>query len=543
MAILQPNRPQGSGFTNLQRILQANQQNRLGSTVSGGIQQAGQSTRQAITAAGQKVKSQAEQERDRQRALEQRTVNVLGNVPAATDDDVGAFEEARAGLSKAPGSVENAAELRQKAREAEQLGQAAGSQAGRYGLLQRYVGGGQKYTSGQQRVDALLLGQTGGEQLRTARKTPLGLQQRAETEILSGSELGKQLGAEAKGLSERTKGRLGEQVTGYDTAMQAQLEAQKAQRQAIVDAITGTGTTQDVELDDATLKQLAEASNQYLKEGSELYNVALDPYVKQNLLYANKQAAQTADDFKKAQMLKRLYGADAIGSTGEILQSYLGSPEQVGQFSSSNVFDVTEGDLADAINKAREGYQGQESGRQKQLGLATRFLGVARPDEYNVSGGYTGAMIRNMPTSQSVYNSMAISDAGNTSALDRVLTEQALSAVQSGSPLSPEQQQAYNKFVKPYNDLAEVQKQANASLARHEQTPGSQRGAYQGTDALRNIYGAGVWNALQSMIERSPDYYGAKAELQKVKDLEAQKAALEKEFSVFRKIKKKAQQA
>lgn len=383
----------GTGYTNIQRILQANKSNQLGSTVAQGVQQAGQAARGSINQAGQAFATEVDKERARQDQEKQRAQRVIGDVTKATDDDVASFEAIRSGQSKGPTGVSNAEELRSKAGEAESLGQAAGSEAGRFGLLQRYVGGGKQYTGGQQRMDALLLGQTGGQQLRQARKSTLGLGDQQATQEMASKEVGKTLQNKAQNLKEETVSGLGRAVTDYDAAMQAQLDNKIAGRQSLINSITGTGLQGPVELDEKTLKDLSDATGGYLTEGKSLMNVDLSPFIKANLLNASKQGAQNTDDLKRAQMIAKLSGEDLGKVEKGLLQSYVANPELAGTFDSSKAFDASNvGQLDTAIQNSKRQYDDKEQVRQNIVKQYVRDLGVAGSG-YSVDGGLFGQVL------------------------------------------------------------------------------------------------------------------------------------------------------
>lgn len=340
----QNNRSQtaGTGFVNLQRVLQANKNNQLGQTVVGGVQQAGNAARGALNQAGQQFQAGLNQEKERLGQEDQRVSRVLGNLPSATDEDVKAFESIRSGESKAPTGLKDTQDLRAKAQEAQMLGQAGGSEAGRFGLLQRFVGRGQQYTGGQQRLDNLLLGQQGGKQLQQARAGTIGLGGQVERGIQGAAARGQEGSNMAKQLAESTIQRLGGAVGDYDAAMQQQLANKRAAIDQILGQFSGTGTNAAIEVDPNRLAQLKEASNNVLGEGTQLFNADISPFVKANELFATKQGAQSAEDFAKAKMLGQLSGQSLAGQdSGNLLQEYLGRENLVGSYDANNPFSVT----------------------------------------------------------------------------------------------------------------------------------------------------------------------------------------------------------
>jgi hypothetical protein len=392
--IKKPNQA-GTGFTNIQRMLQANRSNRLGQTVAGGVQKAGEAARGAISQAGQQFQQDVGKERQRQMGEEQRVQNVLSDVSKTTDDDVAAFEKIRNAQMLGPTGVKNAQEMRSKAEEAENLGEAGGSQGGRFGLLQRYIGGNRQYTGGQQRLDSLLLGQTGANQLRQAKKATAGLGQQAQKQDIAAQETGKLLQGEARGLGERTIKGLEQGVMSYDQAIANKLAEETKKRQDLVKSITTTPydfntatESKPIELDEDLYNKLNEASAGFLSEDQSVYNVDLSKYIDANLMNATKQAVQTEEDFKRAQALNRLSGGDITGDAKSALKSYIDQSQNVGAFYKDNPFKIDKlGDLGDAVAKAKQEYDTKKFNRETEIMNLTRALGIANPGEYFVSGG------------------------------------------------------------------------------------------------------------------------------------------------------------
>lgn len=338
----------GTGYTNIQRILQANKANKLGATVGSGVQQAGQAARGAIGVAGQQFNAGVDAEKNRLGQESERANRILGDVTKATDEDVNAFEGIRGGLTKGPNTISNADELRQQAQEAENLGNAGGSEAGRYGLLQRFIGGNKQYTGGQQRVDSLLLGQTGAKDLRAAKKDTVGLTEQTDSKIQAASELGKELQGRAKNLADTTISGLSNKVVDYDKAMEAariKAEADLSDRQKSDIEQLKSGVITDEDLYEAL----------GIKEGSRLYNTDLSQFyqgLSNNL--ATKQNVQTEADFNKMEALRRLSGNSLTGEASALMPAYT-DKSQVDQFKTNKDYRFDQDALKGAIDTNRMG--------------------------------------------------------------------------------------------------------------------------------------------------------------------------------------------
>ncbi len=164
----------GTGFTNIGRIVNANQGNKLGSTISGNIQNQASQVKQGIQGAQSQFQQQSQANRLDSAENQQKVQSVLQDPTKATDQDVQAFSQYRSGQYGGPTTLPNADQLRAQAEAAKSMGQATGSMGGRQALLQRYAGTPQ-YNAGQQRLDSVLLGQTGANDLRQARRATTGL--------------------------------------------------------------------------------------------------------------------------------------------------------------------------------------------------------------------------------------------------------------------------------------------------------------------------------------------------------------------------------
>lgn len=373
------NQQTGSGFTNLNRYLQANRSNQLGQAVGAGVQQAGQQASGAIQQAGQQFGVLADAEKQRLGQAGQQANTILQDPTKATDNDVESFQKVLNGNSQGPNGVANADELRAKAQGAQQLGQATGSQAGRYGLLQRFVGrGNNNYNLGAQTLDQTLLGQTGASQLKGARASVQGLGQQAEQQIGAAQAQGQELQGQARSLGQQTLGNLQTAATGYDTSMQQKLAAQEASANAALKNFGPNPNNSAIQLSQDQLNQLSAASNGVLGAGTQLFNADLSPYLSLNKLYDNKQAAQSSDDLAKAQALQKLGGqAFAPTSEGAMLQSYTQDPTMAGKFA-ANQFGVTSAnDLSTALGNAGSSYRNQLNPLNSSL-EAAKNTGIGR---------------------------------------------------------------------------------------------------------------------------------------------------------------------
>lgn len=225
----------GTGFTNLNRIMQANRGNKLGQTVAGGIQGQVQGVQTKVKSAQEQFQEEAQKNRlDTAEAAAKRS-EVLNRFtpssgasavqqPAATpaptqaqqtptaqpaaqspvsDDEIKEFNRFRAGAYTGPKELQDAGSLYGQAQQAEELGSLARSASGKQELLRRFVGG-KNYSSGQKQLDASILGQEPG-QLNTATGQARGLVRNVDRTREQASNLAQEYANRAKLFAEETK--------------------------------------------------------------------------------------------------------------------------------------------------------------------------------------------------------------------------------------------------------------------------------------------------------------------------------------------------
>lgn len=243
--------PQGSGFTNLQKYVNANQNNQLGSTINQGIGQVGNNVKSSLDQSQnqfQQDKSTELQKFDPSKikagiqAAQNVTTPTIVNADGTTSNNTvdpsikSDFQYAAAGQYGGPSQLNNYDVLQGQAQDAQNLGNQVSSAGGREALLQRFVGGPGQYTQGNQRFDSLLLGQTGGKDLQQARGQVAGLGQNVNTaeSVAAGQAQA------AQGVADQSKQYATDQVnqaySGVIDPLQQQADQQTAARQAQIDS-------------------------------------------------------------------------------------------------------------------------------------------------------------------------------------------------------------------------------------------------------------------------------------------------------------------
>ena len=212
-APLTPAQKQGSGFTNINRVMQANQGNKLGQTVGSGVQQQGQQVQDQLkkattdfgTASQANRLDTAQNQQLFQQGLQDPTKL------AADQSNVSKFQNILSGKYQGPQGLQNSDQLAAQAASAQQMGQALGSEGGRQSLLQRFVGGNQ-YGQGQQTLDAMLLGAGPQQALNQAKQSVSGVGAKTQSGIEAAQAQAQQLGSRAQQFGQGAQQQFGQNI-------------------------------------------------------------------------------------------------------------------------------------------------------------------------------------------------------------------------------------------------------------------------------------------------------------------------------------------
>lgn len=223
-----PNNPnqKTTGFTNVQDIVRSNRQNRLGKTVQSGVQNVIGQGQQQLQGAQQQFQQGAQQNQIGTAADQAYVNQTIQNPTNVQQTDVDRFANLRSGQYKGPTQLGNREELGARGQELQGIAGSASNEQGRRGLLQRFVAPQQQYTQGQQRLDNLLLGQTGGQATRNARQGANQFNQ----QLLSADQAAQ---AQGQGYTQQAQ-QFGNQVNNQ--LGQAQTDQQKDIEQRMVDS-------------------------------------------------------------------------------------------------------------------------------------------------------------------------------------------------------------------------------------------------------------------------------------------------------------------
>jgi len=357
-----PNQQKGSGYTNIQKVLQANQGNQLGQAVGNGIQGVGQQASQNLQNQQQQFQQGTSQNQFNTGANQQLVQNVLQNPTQYVSGQPGSqslsgpqasqFQQLMSGQYQGPQGLNNTQQLQSQAADVNQLNQAIGSQGGRTGLLQRFVGNPQ-YTQGQQGLDSLLLGQQNNQQaLGQARTATAGLSPQIQNAITGAQAQGQQAASQAQQFGQGVQNQFGQTVTGLNNqfqnqATQAQNASNAQYQQAIKDFQSGNISQQEANLLGVTPGEQV--------TGNVLQGIG--SYLTQNPLQATAQNDINQQQYAQLAALQQLGGQNAPTSAQNILGQY--NQGQVGQFAAAPTINADTTGFNNALQNSLGNYQSQ----------------------------------------------------------------------------------------------------------------------------------------------------------------------------------------
>ena len=358
---------QGSGFTNIQRVIGANQTNQLGSAVGGGVQQVGQQTQQAIGSSAQQTQ-QAQQAANlntsANQAAIQQIIDTAGSSGAPSTQQTQQFQQYLSGQFTGPQNLQNAGQLQNQAQQAQQLGQMVGSAGGQAALLQRFAANpNTAYTQGQTTMDTALLGATGGKQLAQGRQATLGLNQQLGQAQTAAQASAQDLQAQAAGLKESTQNKLTGAEGDVNSALAKQMQDLPAQVKAQVAGLQDAFSKGQISADQLQQSGLAALA------GQGTYGVDLGQYVHQGQLQA------TAANVASAEQAARLNALGALGQRGKLIDD-----SQAGSYQKQAI----QGDLAAAqaaIANNKQAFAEKTAAAQQKL-MADKQAAMIGGDTY-----------------------------------------------------------------------------------------------------------------------------------------------------------------
>lgn len=406
----------GSGFVNLQSILNANQNNKLGQTVARGVNNSVNGIQNQIGQSVNNFNTQANSN-----LLNNNTNNTMVNTDinnalqgnAASANDVSNFKTLEAGGYNGPTGLSNTAQLQGEAAQGQQLASNVSTPGGQQALLQTYVGNGSpNYGQGQQKLDTLLLGANSGN---------------SQAQLKSAAA---------------SAGKLGNSVTNATNSAQALGQSIASQNQAYGQNLNNNLATQQTNItgtQGGTTGIYGQVAQDQANQASEL---AAD---QQGLASGNLNTITSPE-------LNGLLGQTNYGLSAAQLQSYL-SPEQAATFqnvgTAKNAAQLDAlSQLAGTVNTALPGTTaglGTYNPNQAVTFNTSAFTNANNANQAAQNQASNAAFIsgQGSPTNPALSNAIATAKAINPQATNLQGVIQALKNSTSSGDLDPQTQRAY----------------------------------------------------------------------------------------------------
>lgn len=409
-----PNKTLGSGYTNIQKIVQANQGNQLGQTVGQGIQQAGGNVQNQLGQAQNQFQQQTQQNQANTGANQQLVQNVLNNPNQYVSGQVNGnqgnqFSQLISGQYAGPQGLQNAQTLQSRAQNVGQMGQALGTASGRTGLLNQLVGNPQ-YTQGQQNLDSLLLGQSKDPALAAAKRQALTLGNQVGSAVSGAQAIGQQQANQAQQFGQGIQQQLGGQLSKEEQDLQQNAANLQSKRNAQITALQGQLGQGQVNADMA--QQLG------IQQGALTYNVDPSKFMNVNPITATEQNVATPQQVAQIQALQKLAGSNSGQQARDIFGRFGGAQTQAGTYANSTPYTMNAPGYQQAYQSAQQNYnntlntaqqavnvaqQDYQSGAAR-LGMAAAFEPSARAEYQALLDRLNGAK-SNLASTQSNLNS------------------------------------------------------------------------------------------------------------------------------------------
>lgn len=371
-AVSNPNQTKGSGFTNIQRVVQANAGNKLGQTVGNSIQSAGNTAQDNLKQAQQQFQQGTKENQAGSQGNQQFVQNQLGQysqnqqapVNAPGQQDISRFQTLLSGQYQGPTELQNAQQIQNQAQNVGQMGQALGSTGGRLGLLNQIVGNPQ-YTSGQQNLDNLLLGQSNSPQLQAAKRQALTLQGKVGNAVTGAQAQGQQASNQAQAFGTGLQNQLGENVTSqYENlqaaAQKAQSERNKSNEQVQQDLASGQITPE-------------EAQQLGIQSGQMMFNIDPNKFINTNTTQASAQNIASAQDYARLQGLQQLAGQYGPQTAKDVFGKFQ-DKSQAGQFAANPAYTVDQPGYQQAVQGAQTKYNEVLGTAETKHNIAQRVM-------------------------------------------------------------------------------------------------------------------------------------------------------------------------
>jgi hypothetical protein len=365
-----PNKQQGSGYTNIQQFVNANKGNQLGSAIGNNIQNTETSAQSNLANAQNQFQQQTQANQANTQGNQQLAQNVLAD-PTAYANIAGAtqnsptnaqagqqFQSLLSGQYQGPTALTNASQLQNQAANVAQMGQALSSSGGQQGLLQQLVGNPQ-YTQGESGLDTLLLGQSNSPALQAAKRNALTLQGQTNSAITGAAAQGQQNTAQAQQFGTALQNQLGQTVTNENNQLQQAATNDQNQRNQQYQSALADLQSGNVNQNEAQLLGLTQGENVYNvlngNGATGLGSSSAAQFLQENPLAANISNTANAQQYAQMQALQSLAGQYAPSNAQAAFQNFQ-NPGQASAFQNSQALIGNQAGLQNAINAAATNY-------------------------------------------------------------------------------------------------------------------------------------------------------------------------------------------
>lgn len=385
--VYNPNKQQGSGYTNIQKVLNANQGNQLSSAVGNNLQNTETSAQSNLANSQNQFNQQTQANQANTQGNQQLAQNVLADPSSYTNQSNNPanaqqgsqFTNLLSGQYQGPTSLNNATNIQNQAANVAQQGQALGTSGGRIGLLQQMVGNPQ-YTSGDANLDSLLLGQSSSPQLQQAKQQALTLQGQVGNAVTGAAAQGQQQQAQAQQFGKALQGQLGSDITSQTAAIQNQATqnqtANNAQYQKAISDLQSGNVNQQ------------EANALGLTQGENVYNLLngnnANSFLQENPNQANVANTATQQQYAQMQALQQLGGQYINQPAQQALQNFQ-SPSQAGTYATQQNLVGNQPAFNTALTNANTNIQGILANPQAQQQNAQAMQNIL--GQYGINPG------------------------------------------------------------------------------------------------------------------------------------------------------------
>lgn len=398
----QPNPQQrGSGFTNLSRIMQANQNNRLGSAIQSGITGGAQQVRQQLGDTRNQFNQAADANNLASDQNKQIREGVLQGIASGNTDlsqqQEDQFKQFRGGQYGGPSGLDSSkvAQLGSRASELSTQAKNPFSQ----NTLQATIGANSKqpYTQGQVNLDRTLLGTVNPNVLGQTRQAVRGLPQNVarERDIAAGTGMLRQQQAAQFGTDTRNQltGQTGGITSGIENQMNQYKTNQGTDFTNYQNALK-SGKVSDME----GLKSLA---------GQQYFNLHPEEFLNRSATGITRETVGTAQQKAQLDALAKLSGGSNDYLTNVAAQAY--DPTKSVQFDT------------DKFNQA---IAAEKAGLNQELNATNFDVTGADPDAQRNAQYFGGNQVQGIPQAQQAIQN-AINDRQTENNYWKSLTEQA----------------------------------------------------------------------------------------------------------------------